>query len=524
MKTIKPLLVTPSAMPGESLAGLILRTSERNGFTSPNEILKMIGTTEAEVRSVRPPYQKLSQLFARPVTEFSAMGYSARIPAKRRKQWRIGQHSVSTRYLSTTSAKICPECILELGYVESFWELRHAIACPKHQRKAITHCPACKVTLKWVRPGMLKCRCGQDLSEAKGDMVGDHDLLNMMALIKAKIDGHKLDQVALVNRGFPLRQLNSISLETLLGIVHRFGLKMMLNRGTQLPPGQTDETFALKEAAKVFDQWPNGFFDYLESIPDTKKKVESFNLQRQFHSFIYTLFKTGLPESEISFLKKAFVAFGNQRWKTKGFIDIRLVNSAEENRTVVGISGLAKYLNVQPPTVMSYVRKGLIKGEKLTTGKLTRRIFDLEKDVPFKPAEGRYYKIREAALFLGISLNLLRELKQKDIYRIVRLGWGIGGYSELDLIDFRNRLLQAVHKHGAFDPVIHIKLGKILNKKRLDVSFTAEIIGELLEGTLQPQGQDGAHFRDIILLRSDIDSRLALAKYRIMNDRIHLTA
>lgn len=520
MNTCKSLLVTPFPMANESLAGLILRTTERNGYASPNQMLRIGRMTENEIRSVWPPFEKLAKLYARSPEDFAGLGYTPEIEISRGKSWRLLNHVVPALYMGVKCSKICPECILEHGYVEAYWDLRHAIACPVHKRKAVTHCPSCKTTIKWQRPGLLECKCGQDLTDLRGEPFEDKSILDTLSLIKAKLNGDIASRQCLVDRGFPISDIESISLSTLLGIVGRFGLRHKRNRYGGLPEGYTDEMYALSDACKVLERWPHGLYDYLENLPSERKIAGSFNLQRQFHSFYTSMFKSGLPSNETAFLKKAFVSFGNERWKKKAFIDIRLANSANESRNVVGIAGLAKYLRVMPPTVMSYVKKGLIQGQTLTSGKRTRRIFDLSKDVPFKPAEGRYYKSREAALFLGISHNLLRTLRQTGLYKVVRLGWGIDGYSELDLIEFRDRLLKAVGQDCTFNATAHITLGQIFRKKRLTMGLSVRLISELLDGTLNPCGQIGSQIKDIFLLKTDLEMSIAMLGDGVTRDRV----
>lgn len=514
MSTVKPLVVTPLPNPNEGLTSFILRTSEMNGYTTPVQMLRHAGMNENQMRSVWPPIEKLALLYARSPKDFICMGYSTDSDNQRRKNWRLLNHVIPAIYMNVKSSKICPECVSELGHIEAFWDLRHAIACPVHKKYAIKKCPSCHQHIKWLRQGLLLCRCGYDLSELRGEPLRDEAILNMLALLKAKLHDNLQGNQQLIDCEFPISDIESISFSTLICIVGRLGLSRKRNRYDGLPEGVTDEMYSLANAYKVFQGWPFGLYDYLENMPSEKNMSESFNLQSQFSPFFIKMFKTGLPRSETAFIRKAFVSFGNERWKKQGFIDIRLANSANESRHVVGISGLAKYLGVMPPTVMSYVRKGLIKGQLLTSGKRTRRIFDLTKDVPFKPAEGRYYKQREAAQFLGLPVKLLCDLRRKGIYKVVRLGWGIDGYSELDLIEFRTRLLMTAHEEVNFDTEIHITLGEVLRKKRLGHLAATEIISDLLKSTFIPCGSLGSQIRDIFLTRVEFEKRLTYLEIR----------
>ena len=68
------LVVTPKPQHGESYMGFVLRTSEANGYPSINTILRHAGMTENEMRSVRPPLEKLAPLYGRAVEDFALLG------------------------------------------------------------------------------------------------------------------------------------------------------------------------------------------------------------------------------------------------------------------------------------------------------------------------------------------------------------------------------------------------------------------------------------------------------------------
>lgn len=84
--SIVPLVVTPAPMPTESMMGFILRTSEVNGYDSPNFILRHAGMTENEIRSARPPIYKLAQLYARHPNDSCYMGTQFTDTGRHRKQ------------------------------------------------------------------------------------------------------------------------------------------------------------------------------------------------------------------------------------------------------------------------------------------------------------------------------------------------------------------------------------------------------------------------------------------------------
>jgi hypothetical protein len=501
---IQPLVVTPSPMPTESMMGLILRTSEMNFYESPFLILRHAGMTENEIRSAKPPIDKLAKLYAREPNDFCYMGQASSDKRKHNKQWRILNQIVPALYVNIKAAKICPECILEDGYIDGFWDLRHAVACPTHSKMAITSCPSCCKPLNWHRQGLLTCRCGQDLSELRGVSVEDPLVLGLLELVKRKLHGDPLDVQHLCKFGFPVHEIDNISIATLLGIIGRLQPGNKRKTSFNVPDGISVERHAIKLASGMLAQWPNGFYDYLEATHQSNSLVRGSTLHKQFHRFCCSFFKSGLPTNEISFLENAFMSFGNDRWKTRGFIDPRFSNKLNAPNSIVGMKGLAEHLGIMVPTAENYVERGIIVGKTVATANSTRLIFDLSS-LPFSKAEGNHHRLRGAAKFIGLPENLLSILRKLGIYKIKRLAWGLDGYSELDLVEFKETLLNNAPLLANFNAPEFISLKKIIQMKLGDQSKAGKVIAAVLDGDVVPVGRMGDAVKDITFNRADID-------------------
>jgi hypothetical protein len=57
-------------------------------------------------------------------------------------------------------AKLCPQCVRELGIVSLSWLLRAAVGCPRHGYSLIWRCHRCGRSIGWDRPDVDICRCG----------------------------------------------------------------------------------------------------------------------------------------------------------------------------------------------------------------------------------------------------------------------------------------------------------------------------------------------------------------------------
>lgn len=156
-----------------------------------------------------------------------------------------------------------------------------------------------------------------------------------------------------------------------------------------------------------------------------------------------------------------------------------------------------------PPTAIKYVKDGLIKGKPLTSGSRTRLIFDLTKDVPFKPCKGIYYIARDAAKFLGLHVKLLQMLKKENIYKMTHLAYGLDGFCEVDLIEFRNKVVNMVKLVANANAEHHISMKSIMRKK-CSADVFASIISAVLNKKITPVGRTGNEIGDILFNKAEL--------------------
>lgn len=500
---IKPLLITPLPKAKESLMGLILRTSEENGYTSPTQILRYAGLSENEIRSVNPPLNKIAQLYARKPKDFSDFGIHEQGQKKRIKKWRILNHIISGFFVNVKSTRLCPECVQESGFVDAFGELKFALVCSKHRRELIDTCSSCNKMIRWQRMGLLKCKCGHDLSSDRGEIVEDKSVLNITELIIWKLSNHEHDESNLIQAGFPLTELRELSLSTLLGIIER--LQPARKRKTSFTkyPEVSPKLNVLKQASNMLANWPTGFYEFLENLSPDNRNIASRNVNSRYRSIYYALFKTGFPENEVKFMKKAFVNFANEILAQDAYIDVRISNQAETERRYVGILGLSEHLNIHPATLRKYIKKGLLKPEIRESMGRARKVFDIHK-LPFRAREGNYLKQRDAISFLQISLGILNGLKANGIYKIYRLAWGTDGYSELDLQEFKASLLNKAPKFIEHLTIEQMRLKEFFRIKNIPIEIKIKTIGDIVNGTIVPVGRTGNEIPNIVLTKLDI--------------------
>jgi hypothetical protein len=248
----------PPPDPFESMPGYVLRLSEVNGYSSMRSIFSLAGIQPNERAWATFAYTKLARVVDCAPEMLERIAFQRRDDGQRTR--RVLGHPVRVDDLSLVHARVCPDCVRELGIIEAQWQLGLFIGCPLHKKIASYFCGRCRKRLTWVRPGMLTCRCGAritDLNQSKLSR-GEADLL---ALLWAKISNEKFP-VGLAD-DFPRSCLMKMQLEEVLVLIRFLGTKR-LEADQKYRPYYEKDIF--KEAVKVLQDWPMGFQKLLRDL------------------------------------------------------------------------------------------------------------------------------------------------------------------------------------------------------------------------------------------------------------------
>lgn len=478
---VQPLVITPSPYKGESLPGFILRTAELNGYDSPNQMLNYAGLDENEMRSARPSLEKLAPLFGKTIDEFLTFKLD-RLSKSKGRYVEVMGHDIFSIFTSCKHSRLCLECIRECGYVEGFFELKYAVACPKHRIKTIKNCNICHKPLKWHRLGLSKCGCGAELNRSSQDAVEDHSVIVLLDVLYRKLMGTPLNHKSMTACGFPSKALEQMSVQTLLSIIYRFGLFNSKSNAEDTD----DEMRAIETTAKVFTNWPSQFHEYLDKIHGPNVNFEFIGLRAQFRSFYESFFKNIEHGQEMIFMREAFFSFGEKYWK-KASIHPKF--NPNKTPSLVGINSLSERIDIHHKTIRMLVSKGLVK----TTNQhhSSRLLFDEADQLQFEFARGKSLSVRNAAQKLHIPVEILRAYREKGFYQPRHLATPIALFHERDVEKMHEDLIKNCQQYKISDDKKFITLDQVMRMK-----FTAEIkaifISEVVKRQIVPLGiQDG---------------------------------
>jgi len=441
------LVVTPKPKIDESLSGYILRLSESNGYDTPWHILSYAGFNQGEMKSPYLDLTKLSQITGHKKNYFDKISYSSKSNKKNERSilgLNIG-YSINA-FLETKNHKLCPQCVTEKGYIEAYNDLTYAVSCPEHNSYFLKSCPSCNKPLKLFRPGLLKCRCGTDLIyEQDGDFSTSIEINELMAILKNKLERKSL--LSLPNQtNYPVEYFENKSLLILLSTIKKLS---SYNRASKNMHENSDPVTIVNNAAEILSDWPYNFHKLLLRLEKTflDKSITKIGLLKSFEGLYLSLFRN--KNTTADFIKREFFKFIIDNWTTSK------VNRNGQNykQTEMGLDSLRQY-----------IIKGTFNAEESFNNLLN--ILPRNKKVQSIIS----VDTRSAALVLDLPVKVLKKLRDYKYYKIKNQNKNNQGFHEIDLVQFKNTLIDTCDSIEPLDDYNHLySLHYILEEKRFRI-------------------------------------------------------
>nr|WP_315463252.1 TniQ family protein [uncultured Rhodoferax sp.] len=511
------LIRTPSPADTESLFGYVLRVAESNGYESPWQILSHAGISQRGMTSVTLPIKALASVLGKTPADLQHIAYSVR-DAQGAIEYRLLGHSLGGSLvggpLRRTNPAFCPQCVADHGYIDAFWDLRIAVACPIHRCAPITFCSACAQPLKVFRPGLLTCKCGASLATSTTSEVSPA-LVDLMAVIWAKVHRQSVNKAALW-ADLPLEGLMGMPLQTLT-------LKLLeLGRFSLPSAGEGNDIGTLLQgAAETLSDWPRNFRALLHRIGGVEKTTGT-GFRKRFEHFYAKFASNKKTNRDCGWLRAEFLRFGLEEWG-ESIVDNKLLVGKRANRRFVTKAELARHLGVSIVTVGNWAKKGHIPLKTRPTSSTSPRyIADLaaiDLKVPLQ-SDGPILVQRAAAAYLGIPVRVLSHLDKEGHFQKLHMLRHKNGYTTDDLDLFRKRLLELSPlvadlslTPGATELV---GLGHALRNSRFHSHASkAEFVVAYLNGRCISPGRTGDAVADIQFRKSDLLEYLTASRRQV---------
>ena len=497
------LVRTPSPFPTESLLGFVLRISETNGYETPWHMLRLAEIDQSQITTSGFPIERLASLLGKNGNSLLGIAYQSEGDFSNPRRFKILKHdlgqSMKAAPLRLKRPAFCPDCVEEDGYIDAFFDLNAAVACPRHQRTVLKCCPLCKKTLRWFRPGLLKCSCGADLSEAVPE-IADSKVTELMGVIHAKLHGYDLSTLPNTT-GFPIEQFDKLSLASFLYMLNRMGTKNSVLHSSKLTRSQLETNSAIE----TLERWPHGYHAFLTKIGNQffEKNLSSAGLRTQFSSFYESMFKNRKYSLDIAFLRDELINFGSSIWG-KSIIDTKLPSTPVSlEKRFISKAEYARRFNVCAPVMNRMINDGSVITQKIIVGKRVMQVVDVKLSQQPETSKG-IITVREAAEILGLPVSSLEHIRDKGILKTkLRRGKTRSWHIE-DIESFLTQMLFTASICVPSPSMITLK--RVMRLKLRDSIAKGDIIAAIFDGRLPPLGRVTEKLDGLLLDKVQVDN------------------
>ncbi len=525
-----PLLCrTPRPHQTESLFGFVLRASEANGYDTPRHIWRAADLPRGSDLAPRFPTESLAAVLGLRRDALHPLAYRADLDS--RGSFKILGHPLGDDLrsgpLRLKYPAFCPRCVAETGYIDAYWDLSAAVACPIHGATVLTACPACRRRIGWERPGLLTCGCGGSLLEMKRPEAS-LPVLDLMRLLQSRLHGRTS---TIQNAGgLPLEHSVSMPFAALLHLIAILGAIAGAENGGSATPQSSPAARAssaavavpaklssaqgcpaaqVEAAAQILSDWPHRYHDFLRTLGEHNlvSGQKTVGMRKQFADFYETLFKNRPAIREhAAFLREEFIAFGLQHWG-KGIIDPRMLHDKTvlKNARFVSRSELARRHRLWAPTVRKMTASGTLGGVAVPLKGIERAVVDAE-NTPIPAPITKMLNVRQAAKRLGLTVRVLKRLREMGIYKAAeRRGYAHSWFAD-EAATFRARLLALAPGSPGRSRSGTITLNEVMRRSTLPVETRVAVVAALLNRALKAVGRSGPGPAGILLKKQDIDA------------------
>ncbi len=515
------LVYTPPAKAREGLLGYVLRISEANGYETPWYIFALAGITPAQMTSGSLPIDKLSKIIGRPLQELAHQAWHSYPDGNPLPPTNGGRHQMVSQLL-LKHPKICPQCVAENGSVDSAWDLRIMLACPKHRIALLDHCPVCRRKLTWFRQGLDRCRCGHRITIAEQSLFPQHTI-DLLQVIYDTL--HGLPTNPTPPSQMPASDLQQLGINDLLKLLTKVTntLAGKKSRGKSA----TYDRDTLVHLSDFFQSWPKQFHCFLYGI-DSALNQATAGLARRFDSFYRSVVTAkSIPREKLVFFRTAFGQYGPSCGPTPGadprfFLtpekwrelreqglspsQIRLQTEGTGTPTnVVNRVELARRLGVRPITARRWAEQGILGLELQDTLISGQSVYKTPIKLPNKVTDGAV-DIHKAAKHLGISVSMLERLRHDGYYHVDHLSARFKQFNYFDLNKLRADFLACAPKKIPDVPASFITLATFCRMRIYGPDNKYRILRNILDGTLIPVGRLGENIGDLVIDGQSIQS------------------
>jgi hypothetical protein len=361
-RTPQLLPVTPSPHALESPLGFVLRVAQVNGFTNLALFHRFI--TSNTIVSTTSDLSLYVDWLGKDRGLLELMSYNI----KSRKRFMFFGRDVPAWMLDATSAKICPDCIKDSGFIHAFWDIQFVTVCPLHRCALLHSCKACRMRIGWNRSRLDVCRCGVPFERQPGD--APQYTVDLHRFLYKAAFGDTASNATGNPCSLQDHPLNGMSIEMALKTIRFIGLTQEFgNLRRRLALSAQERIRLVDAAAFILSNWPDHINDFME-------KAIRLDTNTRFNDFFGFLLQGDPQASKAPFYQEiaTFMAVRHARFPRM------LSRNSMASEEWIGVQAAAKYLRVSDTTVRRLCTRGVLTHTKSKSGK-AKKLFVLKKDL-----------------------------------------------------------------------------------------------------------------------------------------------
>lgn len=486
----------PGPNPTESLVGYLLRLTESNGYPNTHYMLADSGMYR-KGDSIR--IQLLAAITNRTTRDLRSIAWHS----QDKKTGLVLGQPVSKMEIDTCLAPVCPPCVNEKGFMEAHFSLSLMTICPEH-RVLLAVCPGCARPLTWKRAGPLRCDCGQSLIHSM-ELRVPTAVVELLDIVRRKV--LSLSAATESASGLPVRALGAMSLRSLLFLIRSLGRRSAGEWGKSKL--SMEKARIVEEAAKVLSDWPNNFRKMLDAMTGPASSGGPCKLSKGELSGFYISIMFGIRRrDESAFMRDELVKYAVERFG-KGTDDrtekARIIGDRQQYFTR---SEMAARLGVDRRSANRILSEGSVETIRVESANGRSRVLIDLSSIPVPPSpNGKILNADEAAAAIGFPRKVLTLLKETSLFKPRYLPPGIRGFHELDIEEYRTRLLNPlteVPAPGKKEKLL--TLGQLLAGSKADMMTKAVVISEIHAGRLPVSAKNAKTVQDILIAQDVLRS------------------
>lgn len=324
---INRLVVRPRPKEGESCTGYLIRVTEANAY--PN-LAFIVGHVDGNIggftkvgkeREARQQWRALEAALDLPQGEFQRRWPRQTYTSDMWTPAPLGSMPLVKADHASAITHICPDCLAEDGYCLALWELRYYTVCHRHRRLMVSHCGACGDQLSVKRPALRRCGyCDADLVAVCKPIPGNTVAWALSDLLAKGVAGQGASPAEHGSIDFPWHSVEDayvvVDAIRMMGWMTEMRLKQWLAASQSAEVRQSH----IVRTMKLFEEWPNRWFDQLEQDINERARVASASRVRLFYHE-HRLLVNG--SARLRFMQQAFADWLSERhpeiWTLKAF-------------------------------------------------------------------------------------------------------------------------------------------------------------------------------------------------------------